>query len=268
MKQTILSLLTFFFFASLSLHICANQIKKHRVYIIVHGTWAADALWYTPYGQFFKVISTEICPNDRVVPFRWSGSISHQGRIDASLHFAHLLSSYPEDTEIVVIAHSHGGNVAMAATQELARQNIFSSKIHVLYLLGTPISDAYRPDMNYVDYIYNLFSFDDLVQPVLGMFQRVFPKHPRICNLNITVNGKGPGHADLYMDTIARWIVYLHEHLVSFVCEKTLFSLPGTISFFEEVAPTYEIDEERGKKLDFDMRLQYALTVIPTYSYF
>ena len=55
----------------------------------------------------------------------------------------------------------------------------------------------YLPNMKVIQYLYNLFSFEDLIQTVLGLSVREFPEHKRIANLRVIINGKEPDHAGL-----------------------------------------------------------------------
>ena len=193
------------------------------------------------------------------------GRRGHADRAAGGKNLAQLIMSYPNTVEIIIIAHSHGSNVAHITSQELAKCKS-AQKIHIAYILGTPVHlDTCTPDMDYIDYLYNLFSFEDMIQPVMGLHPRVFPAHPRICNLNVHVDGIEPGHSELHNDTIGKWIPSLHEYLLSFIDEKYLFTNPGTIYFTEQNLPTYEKDSQRADRLERDLYVQIAISNILNY---
>lgn len=64
---------------------------------------------------------------------RWSGGNSHRARLLTANILADDVSSIPEDVDVHIIAHSHGGNIALAALPYLTR------RISSITLLATPI---------------------------------------------------------------------------------------------------------------------------------
>src|SRR5580700_4643065 len=101
-----------------SLFFCTihTQIFTHTVFIIIHGTWSANATWYMPGGDFFDAFKDAAQQKgDVVVPFCWSGKLAHQARVDAASILMQLILSYAPTTRICIVAHSHGGNIALMA---------------------------------------------------------------------------------------------------------------------------------------------------------
>jgi hypothetical protein len=103
---------------------------------LVHGTFAPDAAWTRSDSALVQAL--EVLGDGLIVrQFRWTGSNSHEARLAASRRLANHLNSLSLDEPDLlqfVIAHSHGGNVAMYATRELAP----TVKLGGIICLGTP----------------------------------------------------------------------------------------------------------------------------------
>lgn len=105
---------------------------------LVHGTFARDAKWIDPDSEFSRLIASKLNGEARFFPFRWSGKNSHVARMKASRqltgHLWKLIRKFPSSRHFI-IAHSHGGNVALSALKELHPKN---GSIDGLVCLGTP----------------------------------------------------------------------------------------------------------------------------------
>jgi hypothetical protein len=95
------------------------------VITLVHGTWgrgiiwpSGDAPWTTDASTLCRSLRERLGPDTVFRRFRWSGSNSHSARLKASHELRDFLQEglkvQPDATHIVV-AHSHGGNVALMA---------------------------------------------------------------------------------------------------------------------------------------------------------
>lgn len=112
------------------------------VVTLVHGTFATGAPW-TKEGSALRDEITAALPGRHVVfdTFEWSGRNTHKARVKAgyalAAHVAELRTRYPRCKHFIV-AHSHGGNVALFAHKHLP--NVF----HALGIatLGTPFLQA------------------------------------------------------------------------------------------------------------------------------
>ncbi|MDR3550658.1 MAG: hypothetical protein P4L31_04550 [Candidatus Babeliales bacterium] len=235
----------------------SNSQSTHKgVFIIVHGTWGIDSLWCKPGGEFFDELErTAHKMNKRVVSYMWPGYLNHDSRQLAAHGLAKLIKSYPAHMDITIFAHSHGGNVSIVASQILASDKTNKHTIEALYTLGTPINHTYyAPDMNVVRRVYNFFSFADRVQPVLGVFGRMFPDHPRIANIRLMVNGKEPGHLEFCTALAARWLPRLNQLVKESIggFEKFTCSNPGIIHLTITGSPIYILDTQRNALIDRD----------------
>lgn len=224
-----------------SLDICAHD----GIFIVIHGTWAIESSWWKPGGKFFDALEQAAQSiNKKVIPFTWNGKLDHESRITAATMLLHIIQSYPQDMKIYIIGHSHGSNVGILASQMLGNAHN-NPKIEAFYALGTPVNPAsYMPNMNVINRFYNLYSFEDKVQPVLGFYERTYPHHPRIANIRVFVECKEPSHKELLTTMIASWLPKMHEDLAK---EKIGnfhhfdFSSPGVI-YFSAGIPFYGIE--------------------------
>ncbi|HSC25112.1 MAG TPA: alpha/beta hydrolase [Candidatus Babeliales bacterium] len=237
--------------------------QAQSVFIIIHGTWGADCSWHSPKGDFFDALENAVCQkNSAVVSFRWSGGCGHESRVKAANNLIKLIKTYAIDTPLFIIAHSHGGTVAVLASQFLAQEQDNKYKICALFTLGTPIMSNYLPNMNVIGYVYNLFSFEDLVQTVLGISSREYPKHKRIANLRIMINGKAPDHAGLHHPIVGKWIAYIHHYFKKYLNNQNItnyISEPSIVYFSDIKAPEYAYDEKRNDLFIRDHQLSVLI---------
>ena len=239
----------------LSLFYFAHITYTQTVFIVIHGTWASQEQWYMPGGDFFDALEKSAIQQQAVVtPYRWSGKNNYKDRIHAAKGLVQLIQSYSPDTTICLISHSHGGNVGVIASQLLGAMAKKTNQIYIFYALGTPINRTdYQPNMNIISYFYNLFSFEDLIQPVLGMFEREYSQHERIANIRITINNKEPNHTQLHNPLVGQWLPTLHKLLITF--QDFDFKIPGIIHFAENKKPIYVPDKRREQLLQRDRLL-------------
>jgi hypothetical protein len=111
----------------------------------VHGTFGRNAPWTRP-GSFIRNELTRAF-GDAVdfEVFEWSGRNSHAARYAAGVELRRFLDSvatrFPRSDRIV-IAHSHGGNVALHALGLYRSQR----GMHGLVTVGTPFIEAVERD--------------------------------------------------------------------------------------------------------------------------
>jgi hypothetical protein len=247
---------------------CFSYINAQETVLfnLVHGTWAKKSTWHKEQGHFFKTLKSSATQTHAIPTlvsinsFEWSGKLSHESRVKAGKHLAYLIKKLPVDTKIHIIAHSHGANVVFVASEILAQEKS-KNRIETCFLLGAPINIKwYNPCMEKISYIYNMFSFKDCVQTVFGSYERVLPEHERIFNLQITINGKQPGHSELISQTVATWLPSFHE----LYQKQEDFKLcsgnkPGIVHFFDHQKPVYALDKNQKKSLEYDKKIQKKL---------
>jgi pimeloyl-ACP methyl ester carboxylesterase len=140
--------------------------KRSRTALLVHGTWARTSAWWQPGGDFHSYLLNNVRPDlygagDR---FDWSGGWSDGARalgasdLDAWVR-ARALSG------LDLFTHSHGGSVAMLASQA-------GLDIGKLVLLSCPVHPQYTPDFSHVGKAVSIRVHLDLVILVDGGGQR------------------------------------------------------------------------------------------------
>ena len=120
----------------------------NAVVILVPGTFATNATWWQPGGDFFQSLERHAQQHNHYhVPFYWSCSLGIYARLQAAEILAKLILSYQDQGNIVVVGHSHGGNVV----------NLASQMIH-LAKIG-PILTAAEPSTSLLDVLspFSLF---------------------------------------------------------------------------------------------------------------
>jgi pimeloyl-ACP methyl ester carboxylesterase len=114
-----------------------NMDTPAYVITLVHGTFAREAEWILSEAEFCRIIGRELPERCVFKPFQWSGDNNHQARFDAATALAKdllaTLNQYPTSRHFV-IAHSHGGNIALAAQGHWA----VKGKLAGIITLGTP----------------------------------------------------------------------------------------------------------------------------------
>ncbi len=240
--------------------------QKMVQYIIVHGTAAADVDWYRRDGGFFKEVEKSAKlfeqPQNikvKVLGYTWSGGLLPSAREEGARNLANLIENFDPETEIRIIAHSHGTNVAHRASQILAERNS-AHRIAVLYGLGTPIDyDNYEPNMNIIGYIYNFFSYYDPAQTVWGSCDREYKEHERIVNIRTVVSKSHADHFDIHDPIVGRWLPTLHHFVYrpSKNNQPYPFNTPIVMYFDEgEHTPKYEIDYYRNAWRAMDQKFE------------
>lgn len=95
-----------------------SQTAPPKVALLVHGTWGGNSKWAKGEGELAAELAAISIPHET---FTWSGRNSHAARLKASEDLAGSISRWEgEGHEVVVVAHSHGGNVARSAIARLA----------------------------------------------------------------------------------------------------------------------------------------------------
>ena len=201
-----------------------NNPLKHvdpdgNLTILVHGTFAKGRADFLPGGSFFQNVARTV--HDRTVAsFQWSGKNNHQARVGAAKALAAFVRGYQfaPGEQLNIVAHSHGGNVALAAI------NMSLGKpVDNLVTLGTPSRSGYRLlEPSRVSHWTNVYNSFDKIQThgggnYLSSFQTgpAARTEPGALNLNWDVNlGAFESHRALHSD--AAWqFTAPHLHLGS-----------------------------------------------------
>lgn len=121
-----------------------SECQSQRHVISVHGTFsgrghfdsedAANAQFFCEQSEFAKTLKDDL-PVAQWHEFGWKGTNLESDRRKGSRRFAKFLKNLnvPPEDEILILAHSHGGNVALDGLRKQPVKNPIS-----LYSFGTP----------------------------------------------------------------------------------------------------------------------------------
>ena len=121
--------------------------KPDRVVTLVHGTWARKAKWVEEGSPLRRAVEARFPPGTtRFEVFRWSGRNSHSARLEAGSELRaflrDLVGRFPE-SRLYVVAHSHGGNVALYGLRGLEPADGVAGVVS----LGTPFIHCAARDL-------------------------------------------------------------------------------------------------------------------------
>ncbi|SDR60968.1 esterase/lipase family protein [Paraburkholderia tuberum] len=108
----------------------------------VHGTFARQAAWAQPDSPLSQYLTAHLGGAVRIAPFDWSGRNSFEARDDAAKRLGDHLEAIGRaepDSRQFVVAHSHGGNVALLA----AANGRLSKPVAGIVCLSTPFLQAW-----------------------------------------------------------------------------------------------------------------------------
>lgn len=106
--------------------------------ILIHGTWGSRSVWSQPEtSSIARAIVTRFPDTFEIERFSWTGRNSPACRREAAERLAEqMIQNLEHNTRpIILISHSHGGNIALAARDMLPSTN--RHKIGVV-TMGTP----------------------------------------------------------------------------------------------------------------------------------
>jgi pimeloyl-ACP methyl ester carboxylesterase len=135
----------------------SDQPPSHTA-MLVHGTFARSYPWWQPGGDFHSYLAASVRPDlyaaaDR---FDWSGGYSDVMRLAGADELRAWVAAHGLDG-LDLITHSHGGSIAMLASQAGLR-------VDTLLLLSCPVHvHKYRPDFQRVHRVLSLRVRMDLV---------------------------------------------------------------------------------------------------------
>jgi hypothetical protein len=142
--------------------------------VLVHGTWALNSPWWQPGGNFHTYLTQTLPPLPRTPPlptappwsapyaagdyYSWSGGYSDAARALAATDLVKWANTHSAP-DADFITHSHGGNVAMLATQPG-----MAMTAKEMVLLSCPVHfPKYAPDFSKVQKIVSVRVHLDLV---------------------------------------------------------------------------------------------------------
>lgn len=121
-------------------------VSRHYVVVLIHGTWAKDAAWTADRSSLRAYLTKTLSGTIEFVVFPWSGknSISARQRAAKDLQaFLHDLQLKFPDSQHYIVAHSHGGNIALYALKD----PFLAANVVGLACLSTPFLHARRRNL-------------------------------------------------------------------------------------------------------------------------
>lgn len=109
--------------------------RPARTWLLVHGTWAQGLRWWQPGGDFHEYFKAQVGGDlySAADKFSWSGGYSDAARAVGANSLLRWAMHHQLDG-LELIAHSHGGSVAMLATQgglDLGELVLLSCPVHI-----------------------------------------------------------------------------------------------------------------------------------------
>lgn len=249
-----------FFVLFFSVHIPYLQSSAKNSpeqWIIVHGTFATEARWHQKESEEQKALAKTLKElkhtNFRLHSFTWSGENNHQARLKAADELLVFLKKLPPPYHIV--AHSHATTVVCIAAQKMVSDPHFY--IAELFSLGAPIHTPWYPDAHKkIKTMYHLFSYGDMVQTVITLFERtIFDKLLHVHNIQLKINGSCPRHGDLHSPVVLAQLPYL----------RTLITNPGPYCLeihkpkLGKITSKLIVEQSREKDLEIDRNFRNQL---------
>lgn len=126
-----------------------NNTQKKINLILVHGTWSPNAAWIQD-GSALREAIKQHCPECELpTSFVWSGANSVTGRKEATEKLIKKIEEN-KDQKNILIAHSHGGNVALQALHGKIKNESIQNSISGVVCLNTPFFTLLRKDTQHM----------------------------------------------------------------------------------------------------------------------
>lgn len=145
-------------------------------------------------------------PGQEIHVIPWSGGLSRVARSELASSIVQVLKNLPPGPNEFVL-HSHAGNAMDMALSTLRGEE---PHVHVMITLGQPMRPDYKGVFTNIDYVFNIYAGNDLVQKLGGIIPffggRINPATPY--NLKVTPRGNFlTEHGMLHNDkaTVGDW---------------------------------------------------------------
>jgi carboxylesterase len=184
---------------------------------IVHGsnahTWWRRVAnhgypWWRRWSAFCNELRNAFELDCQIREFQWSGRNTHAARIDAGTDLAHMIEKEKPGRKVHIVGHSHGGNVALSAVNQLKAGTVAS-----VILLANPnmatLDSRGSTEWLYwghaadrVQLLWNLYSPQDIVQCKLA---RLFHGIPGVNRKTVAVYRTCEGSAGSIQNGQIQW---------------------------------------------------------------
>ena len=213
-------------------HYTPKDAQRMSLVVLIHGTGASNAGWYreTDHEHFKGFLSfaehETYTTNSAVdlISFGWTGNNTIEDRLTASETLVQCIKQIADRYDsITLIGHSHGGNIAFAASNTLSvplRLILFATPMRNTNAELDERESIFTPGKNVTE-LYNIYSTGDALQALgsirsgmsLSDIQKtaqsigssgssrkiaidlVNKKH--YYNIDVTLDGQSPSHGNL-----------------------------------------------------------------------
>ncbi|MGH1523152.1 hypothetical protein ACRAWC_03325 [Leifsonia sp. L25] len=152
----------------------AEPPAAERLSTLIHGTWAWQADWWYPGGDFHSHVLGGLRPSlyRAGMPFSWSGDLSAHHRVIAGKRLQEWLASATGSSGVgTIFAHSYGGEVAARAANN-------GCPIPQLVLLSAPIQRHHIRALPLIPDVVDIRLRFDLV--LTGALAKQRLRHPNV----------------------------------------------------------------------------------------
>jgi hypothetical protein len=189
-----------------------NVQAKPIVLFVIHGTWSEHAKsfkdiaaeWYQYVLRYAQGLAETKKTSIEVISYGWTGSNSTAERLKAAKSLALIISQIYKNYNIITVGHSHGCNVAIAASNLLEEQ-----KIDLMINMAAPVRDFTNQEFipKGVAKLVSFYSTSDMMQAAgalnlaslwesEGSVRKFQSKEGMsVYNIRTQINGEDPTHA-------------------------------------------------------------------------
>ncbi|WP_370172549.1 MULTISPECIES: esterase/lipase family protein [Hyphomonas] len=141
--------------------------RRDVVIVSVHGTGDSEPdkdspKWWEENSKFASAVISRLSDRGicaRFMPVQWGGANSHTERLEGTKIFADQIHTHCKNSDVHVVAHSHGGNVVLDAFSQL---NGIEDNIKSVLLVGTPHLRRVSSPMEWVFLLVACIAFGSL----------------------------------------------------------------------------------------------------------
>jgi pimeloyl-ACP methyl ester carboxylesterase len=222
-----------------------SEVRHQLLITLVHGTWPRGffprlvrfkkwvrelrgqsseppPFWFEEGSSFLTRLTTELGDiSHKITPLLWTGenSISERDKTAHVLakHLSAEHAQHPQATQLV-IAHSHGGNIALRALRHLPKRDASQlcgaeSANPLVVTLATPFIEVHQADFGRRPFYVRVAMMLFLISPILGLLLAAFLwlilalLFPQLLENNITVqiSAKTVIVASLLLSVLMGW---------------------------------------------------------------
>ncbi|HBS47740.1 TPA: hypothetical protein DEO28_02105 [Candidatus Dependentiae bacterium] len=260
------------------LYYCGNENFENKnpiILFLVHGTFASDSpelskvddksFIFSSIKDFAMLYSNAKQRPIYVISFFWSGKNDYIHRMIGGALLAQYIRSVRDNvSEVITIAHSHGGNVVNFASNVLRKRHFVQrlsgsivDSIDLMINIGTPVRQ--NVDKNFASYatvVLNFYSLGDAIQlignidPIHDIWLKNWAarkasskKDISVYNVATKINGNDPNHS--YMKSMLSDFFEIYQKIQFYKIHRSL---------------TLNIDVHEGKKSFSQLVIRYDVS--------